>query len=231
MCALSFGSTKARLAMAYTDLHHVIAQRQDTLLGELLDAGNVSLEARQNGFTALMMAVGAHELMEDRLPRVSKGGNRAVANMLRRLLDAGADIHAAAEGWPLTGLTALHICCMRFPGNVATLIDAGADVNARSTDGLTPLMCAAPHAFVLQRLLRVGADATAVDAQGRNALFHAVTPSAARLLLAAGAAAEQRDVTGKTAADHLQALGHVEAAALVAASRERPGNARPQVRT
>lgn len=217
--------------MTYTGVHHVIAQRQDTLLGDLLDADKVTLEARQKGFTLLMMAAGAHELMEDRVPRARKGVDRAVANMLRRLLDAGADVHAAAECWPLTGLNALHICCMRYPGNAGMLINAGADVNARSADGLTPLMCAAGHAFLVKRLLRAGADATAVNAQGRNALFYVVTVSGARLLLAAGAAADQRDVTEKAVAEHLRALGHVEAATLVAASRARVAGARRSGRT
>ena len=217
--------------MAYTGLHDVIAQRQDILLGELLEAGRENLEARQHGFTPLMMAVGAHLLHEDRAPPVRKRGDRVVANMLRLLLGAGADVRSVVADWPWAGYTALHMCCECYPGNASMLVDAGADVNAVSAEGQTPLMCAAPHAFLVKRLLRAGADASAVNMQGRNALFFAVTAAGVRLLLAAGAAAGQRDATGVSVARHLQALGRVEAAALVAASQEMAASRRRQAET
>ena len=52
------------------------------------------------------------------------------------------------------------------------IIDAGTNVNVRSRQGYTPLMCAASHGHdeIVRLLLKKGADLTAVDAEGRNAL-------------------------------------------------------------
>ncbi|MCP4471070.1 MAG: ankyrin repeat domain-containing protein [Gammaproteobacteria bacterium] len=52
------------------------------------------------------------------------------------------------------------------------IIDAGTNVNVRSQQGYTPLMIAASHGHdeIVRMLLQKGADLTAVDAEGRNAL-------------------------------------------------------------
>lgn len=58
---------------------------------------------------------------------------------------------------------------------VERLIEAGANVNARSPQGYTILMIAAARGNdeIASLLLKLGADLTMVDAQGRNALQHA----------------------------------------------------------
>jgi ankyrin repeat protein len=53
---------------------------------------------------------------------------------------------------------------------IKILLDAGASVNARTPDGTTPLMNAAAHPCNLRPLLDNGADLSARDKWGRNAL-------------------------------------------------------------
>jgi hypothetical protein len=76
-------------------------------------------------------------------------------------------------------------------GDVIKLLsDAGADINARTPDGATPLMNAVAHPCNLRPLLDRGADLNARDKWGRNALQlarDANETSAIRLLEEAGA--------------------------------------------
>ena len=62
------------------------------------------------------------------------------------------------------------------PEVLKVLIEAGADVNAKDTDGLTPLMLAAqhnPNPKALTALLEAGADAKAKNNEGKTALDYA----------------------------------------------------------
>ncbi len=70
----------------------------------------------------------------------------------------------------------LHISAQVDGVRVASrLIDAGADLEARSQSGTTPLMQASRHGGlrVAERLLKKGALPDAVDNYGRNAFFYA----------------------------------------------------------
>jgi ankyrin repeat protein len=62
------------------------------------------------------------------------------------------------------------------PATVQALIDAGADVNAQTNDGFTPLMVAAfqGHKDIVQLLVREGADVNATAACGANAFMIAI---------------------------------------------------------
>jgi excisionase family DNA binding protein len=85
-----------------------------------------------------------------------------------------------------------------------SLIDSGADVNARSSDGWTPLMLATikGHTEMVEALLKNGADSNARNRKGWTALMFAVSMSDAdtiRILLRAGANINARDKEGKTA--------------------------------
>lgn len=87
---------------------------------------------------------------------------------------------------------------------VKSLIDAGADVNARSNDEWTPLMLATikGHTQMVEALLGNGADSNARNRKGWTALMFAVSMSDAdtmRILLGAGANINARDKEGKTA--------------------------------
>lgn len=92
-------------------------------------------------------------------------------NIVRALLDAGADVHHAQgpEGDEEIGWTALHHACLRgtFIGAeevVVLLLERGAHPRGNVADkGITPLYfaIAAHHLGITQRLLTAGADANA----------------------------------------------------------------------
>ena len=76
---------------------------------------------------------------------------------------------------------------------VRALIEAGADVNKASNDGVTPLVIAAGlgHEAVLRELIKVGADVNKADDNGVTPLVVAALPGRAaivQLLIDAGAA-------------------------------------------
>lgn len=56
---------------------------------------------------------------------------------------------------------------------IKAVINAGADVNARGADGVTPLMNAVAHPCNLRALLDAGADVSARDKWGKDALQYA----------------------------------------------------------
>lgn len=93
--------------------------------------------------------------------------------VLRRTLDDGLPVDVRDE----FGRTLLMIACRQggLP-QVELLIERGADVNARSPAGTTPIMYAKTAAFangstaILSLLLRRGADINAVDNHGLTAL-------------------------------------------------------------
>src|SRR4051812_16195004 len=75
--------------------------------------------------------------------------------MMRRLIDAGADVNAK-NSFDATAL----LWCGGSLARVKILVDHGADVNARSKQGHTPILVAAGHAGalpVVQLLLAKGA--------------------------------------------------------------------------
>ena len=87
---------------------------------------------------------------------------------VRAMLKTKPDlVHAVDhEGW-----TPLHAGCIYGDAElVRELIAAGADVDARDPSGLTPLMLACHDLEITDRLLKAGADATAVTQRGRSAL-------------------------------------------------------------
>ncbi len=113
--------------------------------------------------------------------------------------------------------SALHLAA--FEGHYAVvglLIQHGADVNAIDGMGRTPLMFAAsgPYPRTVQYLLDAGAEVDSVD---NDEQFTALMFAAAegqlenvKLLAAAGADRNRKDIDGENAIDFAKANGHTE---------------------
>jgi ankyrin repeat protein len=94
--------------------------------------------------------------------------------MIGFLLRHGAkpDLHRSGKG-----RTALHIACAYYACEtiIQLLVESGADVNAVTTDGTTPLMLAAQNAKarVVDYLLKKGAKKDLKNRSGKSALDYA----------------------------------------------------------
>lgn len=137
--------------------------------------------------------------------------------LVKTLLDAGADPTVAND----VGATALHWAAGE-PDTVRILIAHGADVDARSTDGRTPLLVAASirgNSPAVSLLLDKGANPSAASAAGYGAIT-AVTEAAKqgdepmlRLLLARGANVTKTGAPALAFAIRSECAGCIEAIA------------------
>ncbi|MDE2763880.1 MAG: ankyrin repeat domain-containing protein [Gemmatimonadota bacterium] len=129
------------------------------------------------------------------------------AGVVRALLEAGADVDAWAAGFLVDhgwSWTPLHLAAGQNPepGVAAALVGAGADLEARSREGYTPLHQAATNAnpAVTALLLEAGADVHAVSWTGETPLHVAAransNPAVLNLLLEAGADVNAPDPNG-----------------------------------
>jgi len=134
-------------------------------LQALIEAGaDVSLaDPRKN--TALIFAAGMRRSQMESF----HVDETSVTSIVEQLLAAGADVNAGND----YGITPLIASAQERHADVATLlINAGADVNAKTTpDEFTPLMEAAKagYADIVTLLLEAGADPALTDRVGRNA--------------------------------------------------------------
>lgn len=108
------------------------------------------------------------------LPPLIQAAREGRVDQIPVLVKQGADPNqqAGVNGWtPL-----MHAIHKNQKGSVIALLEAGADVNARSRDGGTPLMMAAGYGYtdMVNTLLDRGADAHLQMADGSNALTFAV---------------------------------------------------------
>ena len=125
-------------------------------------------------------------------------------DVVKALLEAGADLDARSAESYREGLTPLHYAGWNpKPGVAAALLDAGADVNALSRGGRTPLHDAAGNASnpaVIELLIAAGAEVNARDNNGNTPLHSAAWynphPHIVTALIAGGADVDARDPQG-----------------------------------
>ena len=141
---------------------------------------------------------------------VFSGDEKAVARLLR----AGADVNAMAEG---RGGTPLCVAANRKtpPKLTALLLKAGADVNIRCSFRGTALHLAAHEGELemVKTLLAAGADVKARDRQGMTPLGHAARvkdAAVAELLIRAGSDVNHLDQAGNTAMHSAASFGQVK---------------------
>ena len=100
-------------------------------------------------------------------------------NDCARLERAVENGELSSSGSGCLGLTPLHLAVARHPDKIAALLDAGANPNAKTPDGLTPLHLAAQSGSydVVLILLAEGADPLATLSNDKTALHVLYSPS------------------------------------------------------
>lgn len=124
-------------------------------------------------------------------PAICSATADASESVVKLLLDAGANPNtkcSSDETTPLMNASKRNVTLVHM------LLKAGADVNAKDTDGRTALFQAQDSA-VIKALLAAGADINATDNQGHNAFFDEYSKSgrAMKALLDAGIKVSQED--------------------------------------
>lgn len=214
------------------ELFAAIDSGDETAVAELLAADPELAAARDaDGVSATMHALyrglpAIAELVAEALPALDVFEAAALGRVdrVRELLAAGRS--AATERSP-DGFTALHYPAFFGPGEAATasrlLLDAGADVNARSANDFAVLpihsAVAGGHDDVVEILISAGADVNATQRHGWTPLHGAAQNGSlvtVERLLAAGADRAARNDDGVSAADLARAAGHPEIEGLLA---------------
>ena len=168
------------------------------------------MRASEEGYLATVMALLAAGADVD-VSR-SEGGRRYANSALEIALDGeqteiakalirhGADVNACGgNNW-----TALHRASIGIEESsriIDMLLDAGADIAAKTDSGRTPLHVAVEHkaSEATLALMRRGASVHEQDADGKTALHSAQTAQVSRALLQHGARVDATDSDGNTA--------------------------------
>lgn len=213
-------------------LFAAIAAGDVAAVAELI-AGRPELAAARDpdGVSATMHALyrgrpAIAELLAAALPALDVFEAAALGRVERVGELLAADPSASAARSP-DGFTALHYPAFFGHGDAAgasrALIDAGADVNARSANDFAVLpihsAVAGGHDDVAGILIAAGADVNAPQRHGWTPLHGAAQNGSlvtVERLLAAGADATARNDDGFSAADLAREAGHAEIAALLA---------------
>lgn len=139
---------------------------------------------------------------------------------VRELLSKGVDVNEYVDGWARVTPLMYVARYGRTDIIAATLIKAGADVNACDEHGITVLMYAAKngHTSIVDLLIKSNVHLDAQDSNGKTALMHAVWighKEAVEILLRAGANVTIQDNDGKTALDIARDSGDPKMVALI----------------
>ena len=196
-----------------TALSAAAAWGHDTIVDRLLESGAFPDRADVDGKTALMYA--AENGRQSVVARLLLAGARidqsthVVPNSPDRASTGKSTIEVSNENVPqnevTSGWTALIFAAQNgHQPVVATLLAAGASVNALGNDSTTALMLAAAegHDSVVAELIRAGAELDHTNETARaSALWVAVNRghhAVATRLIEAGAAVDQADMLGTT---------------------------------
>jgi uncharacterized protein len=191
----------------------------DPVLAAARDADGVSatMHAFYRGHPAIAMVIAAALPAPDIFEVAALGD----VDRLRDLLDGDP---ALARAFTPDGFTALHYPAFFGGGDAVgatrVLLDAGADVNARSRNDFSVLpihsAVAGNRDAVVAALVDAGADVNATQRHGYTPLHGAAgngSEASVNRLLAAGADPAAANVDGRTPADLAEAAGHRELAA------------------
>lgn len=190
----------ARDSGGFSPLDTAARNRAASLVAILIDAGADPNKPDGDGFFPLLHAINRNHVPTVEM-LAKKGADLNLRNKQgitplswaigdgkyfasKALMDAGADVNARSGYEDVTPLMviATQIAAKTRSGNLAQgpqpldlareLIDKGADVNAKSKDGVTALMIAAGHnnAPIIGLLVGAGVDPNVKNAQGKTAL-------------------------------------------------------------
>ena len=189
----------------WTGLHYAVHGNNQEIVEDLLDHGADTEVVTDDDWTPLLLAC----------------ANGAPPDMVRALLDAGADPDRRK---PPALLPAPGTPISPIPGDGTlneaerqALVEFVGELMEGCEYGLTPLHLAAGrgHTGIVALLAEAGADLEAVDMDGYTPLHYTANgghAEAVRALLAAGADPEHRAGDGSIALDLAQAKGHNEVA-------------------
>src|SRR5438034_6063062 len=158
--------------------------------------------------TFLIVLSGCHKKSEeatkkDKNATLMMASARGDLSRVQQLLREGAQVNQRDSN----GQAAIHHAAQsKNVLVVQALIQAGADVNARTVGNVTPLMLSLDMAFgqpdISLALIRAGADVNVTDENGDTALIIATTESSSEVfqsLLDRGANPNARGLNGETA--------------------------------
>jgi ankyrin repeat protein len=194
------------------------------IIFQLLDAGADVKNKKILAHQSLLIYLSEGMWFEPNRRSADEGRVARREEVVRRLVEAGADVNAQSpyRGVPLVGAISQTPYFGQPPHSLSPaiikyLIGRGANVNAAGRDGETALMSAAVKGSdeITRMLVAAGANVNAKDKAGKTALirapqYHNSNPEVVRVLISAGADVNAADNEGRTALMQAAYVGSAE---------------------